>query len=241
MLALSSLHAMHSLCIHVHFSILFYTISVVLLGSLSLRLPILLLFLLFSAPATGISPRFPCLLADLALDSRRTLMQQQPHLVCNSQAINREPDPIHINASIDVPTLAWMLSSGWPPSTFCMMKNMTVAMVVAAMVNKHAKKPTVPIVNPTQQLRVFGRRFSDRSKLNGKTRAYKAANPIPTMKNPNMALLANLMRSRISTISPGSWIVAPDNNSLSIMLTGLTQYSGTGLLHLSGFPLFSPT
>lgn len=164
------LHAMHSIQFD---TTLLYTMSVVVRGSLSLRLPILLLLELFSAPPTSpteISPWFPYRLADRALDSLLTLTQQHPHLLCNNHATNKLPDPIHIKANILLPTSALIFNSGCPPSTFCMMKNITVAIVVAATVNRQAKNPMVPMVKPTQHDLVFGRRFSERRSERGRTR-----------------------------------------------------------------------
>lgn len=99
-----------------------------------------------------------------------------------------------MNANILVPSSPPMLSSSTEVKAFCMMMNMTVAMTVATVVKRAAKKVKIPV-----------KRVSQREKT---ARGFKSIitkdKQAPARKRPNIQCETTLISPRISVTSVGS-------------------------------------
>lgn len=122
------------------------------------------------------------------------LAQQQQRLVWINQARMEVAAAIHMNANILVPRLAPMLSSETEVNAFCIMMNITVAMTVATVMNRAAKKVNMPV-----------NRVSQREKT---ARGFKSIitkdKQAPVRKRPNIQCETVSIRPRISVRSVGS-------------------------------------
>lgn len=140
-------------------------------------------------------------------------------------------EAIHINTSIGTPSSALTFSSGADRKTLRKMVNMTVATTLAPAVSMRVTR--VKTMSGISRRNILRPRCDHRGLLlkpNGARKMARKVKTVPTMKQPNIQLLATLTMASASVTPPGNAIVAPASNSLTRMSTGLNQYNRRGAL-----------
>lgn len=122
------------------------------------------------------------------------LAQQQQRLVWINQASIEVPAAIHMNANILPPRLAPIFSSETDVNAFCIMMNITVAMTVATVMKRAAKKVKMPVNRVSQR---------EKTAIGFKSIITKDKQA-PVRNRPNIQCETVLIKPRISVRSVGS-------------------------------------
>ena len=152
--------------------------------------------------------------------------QQQHKPICTIHPRSVQADAIHMNVNIWIPIVGTILTvSSAPCTTFLKIRNMTVAITVATVVNRAVTKANIAIGNVAHRVKI------ENGLRNMETKQQQA----PVMKRPNIQWLTTRTSFNASMMVDGRAIEAPERSSEMMIETGCDSISKSVLLVTCAF------